>query len=387
MASLDIKSSCKELEDSANQQLIEECGAKKFVIDSGRPCPKTFDLVVLIDTSGSMRDEAPELSKRAAVAVEAARQSCAPDLRDAWFGIEGTFGTKFTRSYRSYLVDDLGVSQDDLVGRFDDPHPPSENSKEEGAAAIQNIANFYNWEEGASRIILFLGDEALKEGNPQNDDDIKAADEAIRAAKKQNVTVNMYYGTPGPNSSPDTPLEYQRVARETGGSFLKREEPVDFQKFQEFVQEVICCKRAGIPELLPCFKLSWGDGPKDQIETTDTECLCITACNRYANVTFKDLTVIISEITKGGAPVPNLPDGTPSVFIKPSKFICFGDLGPCTPNNNPNEPDQLSCISRELVLVSSGALEGEYILKIDYCYSVHFDLKGEDEFVLPLYAS
>jgi (2Fe-2S) ferredoxin len=282
------------------------------------------------------------------------------------------------------------VPESRLVGLFG-PSGPEQPSQEEGAAAIQNIANFYDWDEGASRIIFFLGDEGLHEGNPQDDHDVDAANKAIEIAKMRNVTVHMYFGSPNGPRNQDTIDDYKRVARETGGSFFS-EETGDFNRFQEVLQEVICsgikvCKPAEIPELLPCFKLRWGDGPKDQIETTDTECLCITACNRYANVTFKDLIVIISEVTKGGAPVPNLPDGTPSVFIKPSKFICFGDLGPCTPNDNPNEPDQLSCISRELVLVSSGALEGEYLLKIEYCYSVHFDLNGKDEFKLQLYAS
>ncbi len=126
------------------------------------------------------------------------------------------------------------------------------------------------------------------------------------------------------------------------------------------------------------------DGPNDQIETSDTECLCLTACNRYSNVTFKDLVLVVTEVTKAnGDPVPNLPDGTPSVFVKPSRLICFGDLPPC----NANTPDQLSCLSRELVLISSGALEEKYLLKISYCYSVEFAFRGEDQFELQLYAS
>lgn len=144
------------------------------------------------------------------------------------------------------------------------------------------------------------------------------------------------------------------------------------------------CKPADIPELAPCFQIHWGDGPKDMIETTDTECLCITACNPYSNVTFKDLTVVISVVTKAdGTPVPELPDGTPSVYIKPAKFVCFGDLPPC----DPHKPDKQSCLSRELVLVSCGAKEGDYCFKILYCYSIHFDLKGVEKFKLPLCAS
>jgi hypothetical protein len=382
---------CERAEDLANAQLIKECEAKEFVIDSGRPCPTTgqaakVDLVVLIDTSPSMNDEAKALSNAASAAIKAARVSCPSDLRIAWFGIEGFFPlTNFTQLYRDYL-NGLPEAPFALVGTPGD--------REGGGPAIIDIANFYDWRSGASRIIFFLGDEALESGNRRDHFNVDIADEVIRVAKKQNVTVHMYFGTPNRVSggNPVTPAEYERVAKETGGTFFS-EEVGDFSEFKGVLEEVICsgtkvCKPAEIPELLPCFKLHWGDGPKDIIETTDTECLCITACNRYANVTFKDLTVVISEVTQaGGAPVPNLPDGKPSVFIKPSKFICFGDLGPCTPNDDPNEPDQLSCISRELILVSSGAIEGEYLLRIDYCYSVHFDLNGTDQFKLPLYAS
>jgi hypothetical protein len=380
MTNLDINTA------QVNGLLIEECQKKEFVIDSGQPCPPTgesIDLVILSDTSGSMADEAAKLSNVIEDAINAAKKRCpskAEKARIKWFGIEGIWvGTNFTPSYRDYL-NGLEGAPFLLEGR--------PGNKEDGAPAIQDIANFFDWTDGASRVILFLGDEALFGGNPHNPDDVDAANKAIKAANAANVTVHMYGGT---GISDEVADEYERVAKETGGEFhrWKSVNPYDF--FKPLLEEVICstpevCELAEIPKLLPCFKLHWGDGPKDMIETTDTECMCLTACNRYSNVTFKGLTVVISEITKAdGTPVPDLPDGTPSVFVKPSRFICFGDLPPCNPNAN--KPDRLSCVSRELVLVSRGAMEGKYLLNIKYYYSVHLDFKGADQFKLLLTAS
>ncbi|MEO1559902.1 MAG: hypothetical protein AAFS12_09810, partial [Cyanobacteria bacterium J06632_19] len=47
------------------------------------------DLVIVIDTSPSMKDEAQALSQAAESAIKAAKSSCPSDLRVVWFGIEG----------------------------------------------------------------------------------------------------------------------------------------------------------------------------------------------------------------------------------------------------------------------------------------------------------
>lgn len=393
---------CKLAEDVADRLLDEECESKEFIIDSGRPCPKTgeaakVDLVVVIDTSDSMENEAEGLSSAAEDAIQVAQESCPSNLRVVWLGIEGTFNsTKFDQTVREYLkangVNGSGppgdaVQDSDLVGRVIGT-VPGQGAQEDGARAIQDISDHFDWTPGAARLIFYLGDESLEGGGDvQTPADTIAANMAIAAANGASVIVHTYAGDRISVPS-DTADDYKLVADMTGGTFFSFAAG-DINNFADVLEEVICsgtqvCKPADIPELAPCFKIHWGDGPKDMIETTDTECLCITACNRYSNVTFKDLTVVISVVTKeDGTPVPNLPDGTPSVYIKPSKFICFGDLPPC----DPHKPDELSCLSRELVLVSCGAMEGDYCFKILYCYSVHFDLKGVDKFKLPLCAS
>lgn len=125
------------------------------------------------------------------------------------------------------------------------------------------------------------------------------------------------------------------------------------------------CGPVDLPSVQPCFQLKWGDGPRDQIETEDCEYLCLTACNPYSNVTFKNLTIVVSLIVgPDGLPKP-LPDGTLSVDLTPSEEICFGDLGPCS-------PDSASCVSREVVLKTQGAVEGHYFLVILLSYEVCF---------------
>lgn len=357
------------------------------------------DLVVVIDTSDSMRDEAVALSAAVEDAIEAARQSCPSNLKVWWFGIEGTWpDTKFTQSYRHYLHE-LGVPDEHILGvpRGKLPH---QGAQEEGAAAIVDIAHHFNWRPGASYAIFFLGDEALKGGNPHTEADIRAADRAIKVAQENSVKVFTYVGTKvGSMTEAEHGLikaEYARVAAETGGQSY--EAPLTnvgdalrgIGGFKTVLTEIICASAGGIcqpevklPEVEPRFDLYWGDGEDDQIETDDIEVLRIVASNPYPNIILKDVTIILSTLTRQGEPIADLPDGTPSVNIAPSAFICFGDLPPC----DPEKPEELVGVTRELVLISRGAIPGQYLFSIECCYSVEFTLRDSHQFTLNLVAS
>ena len=375
--------------DKANQLIKKNCAAKKFVIESGRGCPKVgatapVDLVLLIDTSESMQDEAKDLSDAAAAAIKAAEQSCPCNLQVKWLGIEGTWAdTNFAQSLRAYL-NKLGIKDEEILSRkFSGKN---QEAKEDGARAIQDISKHFDWRPGAARAIFYLGDEALEGGNPQNADDITAANAAIFVAKKAAVKVHTYLGTGIKDET--TEAEYKRVATETGGQAFVA--PVaNIGGFQVVLKQIICassqtCKRLEIPEIIPYFELRWGDSSEDRIETDDVETIYLTAYNFYSNVTIKDLNVVFSVVAKSdGNPVANLPDGTPSVVIKPSSLIDFGDLPPCNPQNK----DELSGISRELVLLTRGAARGDYLFKIDYYYSTEFNWRNTDQFALQLVAS
>jgi hypothetical protein len=366
---------CAQIKDLVNDVLHRSCAAKVFEqttgnCASGGGATAPVDLVVVIDTSGSMTDEATDLSNKSAEAIKKAKQSCPSDLRVAWFGIEGTWpGTNFSQSYRDYLHG-LGVPETDIVGTPKD--------QEDGAAAVMDLSDHFNWRPGAARAIFYLGDEALEGGNPQDADDVTAANAAIATAQSQGVKVFTYYGSElgvAPPRSPDTVGEYARLAAETGGQAFV--EPVDnLGGFQAVLEKVICgagvevCQTVDEPKIVPCVRLRWGDGPQDHLETNDTEILCVTVCNPYSNVVLKDFTMQLTVTDTNFRPVLPQPDGTPSVQVKPGYEICFGDIPPC----DPKRPDPQSCVSREVVLLSSGAIAGKYDLFVIYCFNACFTM-------------
>ncbi len=128
------------------------------------------------------------------------------------------------------------------------------------------------------------------------------------------------------------------------------------------------CRPLEVPNVKPNFCVTWGDSDCDCFETNDCEVVCITACNCYSNITFEDLTLgPINVLDEFGNPVPLLPDGTPSVMAIPFGPVCFGDLGPCKPN-------QQSCKSRQIVIKTFGAKPGKYQLSFGtVCYKVCYN--------------
>ncbi|HEY0321137.1 MAG TPA: hypothetical protein VGC66_09305 [Pyrinomonadaceae bacterium] len=375
---------CERLEDLADDLIRKACGQKEFEQTSGNctgggsGAPPKVDLVVVIDTSGSMTDEATDLSNAAAAAISTAQQSCPSDLRVAWFGIEGIWaGTNFNLSYRNYLHG-LGVSDAVIVGTPGD--------LEDGAAAVIDISDHYDWRPGAARIIFYLGDEALEGGDPQNAGDVAACTAAIARANAQGVKVFTYVGT---GAQLATVTEYARLATSTGGQAFAA--PIaSVGGFEAVLEKVICggivevCQKVEEPKIAPCLRLRWGDGPQDHLETDDTEIFCITVCNPYSNVMLKDFTLQVIVTDANGKPVPNQADGTPSVIIKPNFNICYGDIPPC----NPDKPDQPSCVSREFVLINRGAIDGKYKVIVFYCFDACFTLLGfESAFELELVKS
>ena len=125
---------------------------------------KKVDLVIVIDTSPSMRDEARDLSKAAEAAINNAKSSCPSDLKVTWLGVEGVWkGTKFNQTIRDYLTGSCKVSDSQLRGRKRG-ELKSAGAQEDAARAIDDISSFFNWREGASRAIFYSGDEALEGG-------------------------------------------------------------------------------------------------------------------------------------------------------------------------------------------------------------------------------
>ncbi len=274
-----------------------------------------------------------------------------------------------------------------MVGGRQNRAKPVRPAKD-GVAAIMDIAYHFNWRPEARRAIFYLGDEALKGGNPQTAVDVKAADNAIRIARRRQVKVFTYLGRPGPDiggvEQMGIEAEYERVATETGGHSYAAslERP---GSLASVLADIICLSADGggqlvqLPSLRPNFDLRWGDGPRDNLETDDVEPLYLSARNLYTNIILKEVTVLRAVISDAeGNPVPALPDDTPSVSITPSEMIYFGDLRPA----DPQRPDDLASVTREVVLVSQGARGGDYWFDFSYGYTVEFTFR--DKWQAPL---
>jgi hypothetical protein len=208
------------------------------------------DLVIVIDTSPSMKDEAQALSQAAESAIKAAKSSCPSDLRVAWFGIEGVWkGTKFNQTIRDYLTTKLKVSESQLRGRKRG-ELKSAGAQEDAARAIEDISNFFDWRKNAKRAIFYLGDEALEGGGSKTEEaDIAAANQAIEKAISAKVAVHTYFGTSKSKHQEGVKKEYARVSGETGGQYFTDKDAIN--GFSAVLEKVICGSRNSTIKLKP----------------------------------------------------------------------------------------------------------------------------------------
>jgi predicted acylesterase/phospholipase RssA len=200
---------------------------------------KTVDLVIVIDTSGSMKDEATDLSQAALKAIEGAASSCPCDLRVEWFGIEGRWkNTKFERRIRDYLLTECNINESDLRARKRGSLPGA-GAQEDGARAVEDISKYFDWREGTHKAIFYLGDEALEGGGDRTTEkDVEAANQAIVAAKTNEVIVHTYFGTSNSKYRHTLLSEYARFATETQGQAFTAQDSL--LGFQEVLTTVIC---------------------------------------------------------------------------------------------------------------------------------------------------
>jgi hypothetical protein len=207
---------------------------------------KKVDLVIAIDTSNSMKDEAKALNSALAKALKEASKACPSDIRIEFLGIEGTFpGTKFDKTVRDYLIG-AGTDLEKLKGReFETVH--NAGAQEDLARAVEDLSNYFDWREGAERNVFVLGDESLEGGEmvlkPAR---IKACDDAIATALKNAVKVHSYLGTPSspyptPKDEEANINEYKRLALRTGGEhFIYTSGIADFTKL---LKDTICASK------------------------------------------------------------------------------------------------------------------------------------------------
>ena len=207
------------------------------------------DLVVVIDTSASMRPQAVALSEAVSAAIAAAKDHCPSDLRVEYLGVEGTFGsTKFTTTVRKYLTGKAKADESKLKGRLKGSVAEG-GAQEDGALAIEDVTNHFDWRSGAKKAILYLSDEALFGGGLVDQEDIDAATNAIKVAKAGDVRVHTYLGpSPAKTKAADRKKlesEFARVAGETGGQAFTDKDALG--GFQALLEKVICASKEEVP--------------------------------------------------------------------------------------------------------------------------------------------
>ncbi|MFE0755240.1 LecA/PA-IL family lectin [Inquilinus sp. NPDC058860] len=213
---------------------------------------KKVDLVVLIDTSASMKDEAEALSKGMVTAIEDAKKACPSDLRVQFLGIEGTFAsTEFTKTARQYLTG-LGVDAGQLAARAHGGAKDS-SAQEQIAQTVVDVSRHFDWRAGAERALFVLGDESLDGGGLTiGAKAVKLTDRAIAAAVDNEVKVHAYQTTlpaqPTPEQAAALTAEYKRLALRTGGEYyINTQGLADFGKV---LQDAICASQVPVEETI-----------------------------------------------------------------------------------------------------------------------------------------
>ncbi len=359
-----------------NQNDLKKCGSE----ESGCGCSKSdgdtkgkkTDLVVLIDTSGSMNSPSRVVSEAVEEAIAAARKTCEPDLRILFLGLEKPMpGTIFTQSHRDYLMSLHGSS---IVLAANQGHVG--NIYEQGANGVEDLSKYMDWREGACRSIFYISDEKLDSINPTNTiaNDTAATQAAIKMANENNVTVFSHH-LERARVGAEFVQNYRDLCEETGGELFLSAAP-NVKEYVNILSKAICnacgkpkCKEVDFPEIEPCINISWGQSDCDCIESSDYEVMTLTVCNCYSNTIFENFKITAIQITdKNGKPVPSLPNGKPSVQLLPIGPYCFGNIGPC------------SCVSREFVLINEGAKAGDYKVQLHgICFDVSRNITKEVE--------
>lgn len=334
------------------------CDGKEGATSKG----KVIDLIVLIDTSGSVYSSARAVSDAVSLAIEDAISSCDPDLKITFLGVDGIWpGTAFAQSHRDYIYGLHGT-----VPMAAD-RPPAGYKTEQGANAIEDLSKYAEWRDGACRAIFYISDEELDGNVPRKDFAHETAETnaAISEANANNVTVFAHHLT-YQKLDPAILENYRDLCHKTGGEVYFSNAPSQ-DEYVKLLTEVICnscginrCKEVDLSEVNPCISIKWGDSECDCLESSDYEVMTLTVCNCYSNLTFSNFKISMIEVVDAdGKPVKMLPNGTPSVKIHPIGVFCFGDIEPC------------SCITREFVLINEGAKEGEYQINLKgICYDI-----------------
>lgn len=388
-AAEDVDGECDRFNQAVRRYVTRQCGetVNAMAHEADQPCScgsgaaqsaAKVDLIILMDASGSMEPAVPAVVSAASAAIDAARAECGvDDLRTEWLVVDTTddgfgqvppaFSPTFTDTHERHLQVQ-GVS-----GPFQQNDPQGFSYGEEGADAIYDLAQHYDWREGACRAIFYISDTTLEgSGQPLPTQQI-AVNRAITMCNATGVAVFAHFAEPYSGltvPAADVEQTYLDLTGQTGGSAQIGGAPSEAM-YQQLLQQAICdacggCKSVAWPDIEPCISITWGQSDCDCMESDDTEKLCITVCNCYDNVTFTGVTIAYLWLTdENGNRPPTLPDGSPSSRIYPLGPLCFGDIGPCSEDGEDN------CVSQEAVIVNRGVAPGKYQIHVGgLCFGI-----------------
>ena len=208
--------------------LFTSCGKEECI---NLPCGGSntnpmVDLIILIDCSGSMSSVANDISNQADTAISLALQDCPSDLRVTWLGLDGTWiGTKFITNHKTYLTG-LGVT-------------PLPANNEQGAIAIQDLSNNFDWRPGSCRAIFYISDEPINSNFGQALDDSETI-KGITEANNNSVTVSANFL--GNANFPTYLANYQKITSETGGQLFNSSNPLPANYYiqQNVFNSLVC---------------------------------------------------------------------------------------------------------------------------------------------------
>lgn len=395
------KKEIKKIDDILAKSCEEKVNTLKPCDEKEADCPCSspsgssagkVDLVILVDSSGSMSGAWNAINEATEKLEDAIKEKCGKEARITKLNLDdsndpstsGGYSVPGFLNYEKYLRDTAGYAGSLLTNNDD----PDRYETEQGAKGIADLSSHFDWIDGACRSILYVSDEWLDgsfKGSPSPANDIvdkpasaAAISIAVNAANTNNVTLFAHL-----INSIKEAEHYKLLTESTGGSAHIGDAPSP-KLYIDLVSEAACkcgkgCKEIKQPKIMPCISISWGDSNCDSLETDDFEILCISVCNCYSNIAFNNFNISRIEITDSDSNVvANLPDGTPSIQAVPIGPVCFGTIAPC-------EEGKASCVNREFVINTRGAKDGEYqVILHGVCFDVNFNYHQDSCFKFEL---
>lgn len=237
--------SCQQCEEI----VYEPCG--------GSQEKPMIDLVIIMDQSNSMSSAAIAVSNAVEQGFQNALDTCPSDLRKIYLGLDGNpwaSTTIFDMTHRYYLDSILmgAITSGDVVLNADITSGIELNEK--GSSGVIDLANHFDWREGACRAIFYISDEELDSNSPTGDytnEDI-ITQQAIEIANEQNVTVFLHF-IDHQNRPAQIKQNYTDLAEQTGGSlFYTTDQNVPSELYVSILPEIVCnsCNACSLNDMI-----------------------------------------------------------------------------------------------------------------------------------------